>query len=106
VKFGNRLKRTTACSRAIKWVGNKGVRRSWDECPYGTWMDWFVFHLRVRGHLNRNDIDIVAKALRQFDTDLSPADRIRIVMPVSKIIAAMKEYEIIAAMKECTADRS
>jgi hypothetical protein len=32
------------CDKAIEWVGDRGPKEAWLDCPNGRWMDWIFWY--------------------------------------------------------------
>ena len=42
MKFTDKLNQMAACSEAAKWVGKRGLKTAWRDCPRGDWMLWYA----------------------------------------------------------------
>ena len=42
MKFSDKLNDMQACSEAVKWVGRKGLKTSWNACNRADWMLWYA----------------------------------------------------------------
>jgi hypothetical protein len=40
-----------ACYEAREWLGTRGLRTAWEECPYGVWLGWLAITLQQRRRL-------------------------------------------------------
>ena len=47
MKLKDKLESMHACSEAIKWVGNRGIKTAWRDCPRGDWMLWIAGRLEI-----------------------------------------------------------
>jgi len=47
MKFAEKLKSINACSQAVEWVGRRGLRTAWRDCPRGDWMLWLATRVNV-----------------------------------------------------------
>jgi len=42
MKFTDKLQSMDACSEAVQWVGKRGLKTAWRDCPRGDWMLWLA----------------------------------------------------------------
>ena len=47
MKFTDKLDSMNACSEAVKWVGKRGIKTAWRDCPRGGWMLWLAGKLDI-----------------------------------------------------------
>jgi len=89
MKFQEKMKKLCACGQAIDWIDDKSFITAWKECPYGTWLHWLVDELNCKGLLSDDLYNQTEAALCQKGTNLSPADRIRNVIPSNSVQRAV-----------------
>ncbi len=84
-----RLNKLDACDKAILWIGNLTPEAAWKTCKVGAWMQWIVVALTL-DDLYRHDYThklnkSIRRALRQKNTGLTPAERIRQVVTYKQV---------------------
>ena len=84
------------CTVARRWIGRKSFKSAWNQCPKGAWMYWFVTRLTDRGYLDshwhykvRTVVERAPKNMRH----MTPAQRVREVMPYEVIYEAYRKYK-------------
>lgn len=55
------LKELGACPEAVRWVGNRTLKRAWAECEQGDWMLWLCGKMEgKKGWSTRQEIVLAA----------------------------------------------
>ena len=65
-EFMLRLKELSACSDAVKWVGDKDFKTSWNNCERADWMLWLICKMEIGTRQERIHIicDCAATSLK------------------------------------------
>ncbi|MHA1372072.1 MAG: hypothetical protein ACTSRA_20425 [Promethearchaeota archaeon] len=60
MKFKEHLENINACSPAINWVNDRGIKKAFKECQRGNWMLWYAYKNRER--LGLEDMKLITLA--------------------------------------------
>jgi hypothetical protein len=110
MKFKDKLKKLGACSDAIKWVGNRGAQKAWDECESPNWMLWLDRETGLLTDKQRRMLacDFAEKVLPIFEKKYPNDDRPREAIEVARGFvnrkATEKERKAAAAAAADAAD--
>lgn len=81
-----RLGRVSACMESIEWVGRRGVKRAWAECPRSDWMLWLLHRCastrEQRQESARASVAVVRPAVAIFEARRPGDDRVRVCVDV------------------------
>jgi len=49
-QFQKLLDKLYACGDAKKFAKGKSLAQAWRYCQYGSWMEWLLYNIHLRGH--------------------------------------------------------